>query len=446
MVQQKSASRMAAPDDPPDDTFVDRRAVMSWCLFDWANSVFPTLIVTFVFAAYFTQAIAETPEQGTAQWGTAMSLSALFVAIVSPFLGAVADQGGRRKPWLIVTSLVCIAASALLWTVTPGLQWVWLPLLLVALGNAGFEMGQVFYNAMLPEIAPPSHFGRLSGWAWGMGYAGGLVCLALTLVLFVQPEEPVFGLSTDSAEHVRITGPLVALWFALFAIPLFLWTPDKPASGLPYAQAIRQGLAALLDTLRNLRRFRNVATFLIARMLYTDGLNTLFAFGGIYAAGSFGMAFDEILIFGILLNIAAGLGAAAFAWIDDWIGPKLTVIIALIGLMAFSAAILLVEQKLWFYLLGCGIGVLIGPAQAASRSLMAHLAPAHMRTKMFGLYALSGKATAFVGPALVGWVTLWFDSQRAGMATILAFFLVGLLLLLKVEPPPRISAGSGGDR
>jgi UMF1 family MFS transporter len=297
---------------------------------------------------------------------------------------------------------------------------------------------------MLPEIAPPSRLGRLSGWAWGMGYAGGLACLALSLVLFVQPEEPLFGLSTDSAEHVRITGPLVALWFALFAIPLFLWTPDKPASGLPYAQAIRQGLAALLDTLRNLRRFRNVALFLIARMLYTDGLNTLFAFGGIYAAGSFGMAFDEILIFGILLNLAAGLGAAGFAWIDDWIGPKLTVIIALIGLMAFSAAILLVEQKLWFYLLGCGIGVLIGPAQAASRTLMAHLAPAHIRTEMFGLYALSGKATAFIGPALVGWVTLWFDSQRAGMATILAFFLIGLLLLLKVRPPPRAHTKSRG--
>jgi len=446
MLQQRSASRMATPDATPDDTFVDRRAVVSWCLFDWANSVFPTLIVTFVFAAYFTQAIADTPEQGTAQWGTAMSLSALFVAVVSPVLGAVADQGGRRKPWLFVTSAVCIAASALLWTVTPDIEWVWLPLLLVAIGNAGFEMGQVFYNAMLPEIAPPPRLGRLSGWAWGMGYAGGLVCLALALVLFVQPEDPLFGLSKDSAEHVRINGPLVALWFALFAIPLFLWTPDKPASGLPYAQAIRQGLAALLDTLRNLRRFRNVATFLIARMIYTDGLNTLFAFGGIYAAGSFGMAFDEILIFGILLNLAAGLGAAGFAWIDDWIGPKLTVIISLIGLMAFSAAILLVEQKLWFYLLGCGIGVLIGPAQAASRSFMAHLAPAHMRTEMFGLYALSGKATAFVGPALVGWVTLWFDSQRAGMATILAFFLIGLLLLLKVEPPDRLNGGSGACR
>jgi UMF1 family MFS transporter len=413
-----------------------RRAVVSWCLFDWANSAYPTLIVTFVFAAYFTRAVAASPEEGTAAWGTAISLSALFVAVLSPVFGAVADQGGRRKPWLLVTSVVCIASSALLWYVTPHMAFLWIPLVLVAIGNASFEAGQVFYNAMLPEIAPRSHLGRLSGWAWGMGYAGGLACLTLALLLFVQPQHPLFGLDKATAEDVRITGPLVALWFALFAVPLFLWTPDKPSSGLSHREAVTRGLATLADTLRNLRRYRNAAHFLIARMIYTDGLNTLFAFGGIYAAGTFGMTFDEILVFGIILNVAAGLGAAAFAWIDDWIGPKRTVIIALLGLTAFGTAILLIEDKLTFYVLGCGIGSLIGPAQAASRSFMARLAPAEIRTEMFGLYALSGKATAFVGPALVGWVTLWADSQRAGMATIVAFFVVGLLLLLPVRSPP----------
>jgi UMF1 family MFS transporter len=445
MTERKAAGPMSDVAERP----VGRRAVLSWCLFDWANSVYPTLIITFVFAAYFTRTIAATPEEGTAQWGTAMSLSALFVAVVSPILGAIADQDGRRKPWLFVTSLVCITASALLWTVTPGHQWIWLPLLLVAVGNAGFEMGQVFYNAMLAEIVPPSHLGRLSGWAWGMGYAGGLVCLALALLLFVQPDPPLFGLDKASAEQIRITGPLVAVWFAIFAIPLFLWTPDRQPSGLSYATAVRRGLATLYDTLRHVGRIRNIALFLIARMIYTDGLTTLFAFGGIYAAGTFGMSFDEILVFGILLNVAAGLGAAAFAWIDDWIGPKRTVILSLLGLMAFSTAILLIEDKLWFYVLGCGIGALIGPAQAASRSFMARLAPAEMRTKMFGLYALTGKATAFIGPAVVGWTTFWFDSQRAGMATILAFFLIGLLLLLKVRPPEptadRLNAESGAS-
>jgi len=432
-VDQVPADQTAAAEAP----VFDRRAVISWCFFDWANSAFPTLIITFVTAAYFTRSIAKTPEQGTADWGTAMSLSALFVAIVSPMFGAVADQGGPRKPWIFVTSLICITASALLWYVTPSMQWIWLPLLLVGIGNAAFETGQVFYNAMLAEVAPPSHLGRYSGWAWGMGYAGGLLCLTLSLVLFVQPEVPLFGLDKASAEQIRITGPLVAVWFAIFALPLFLWTPDRASRGLSHGEAVRKGLAMLADTLRNLRRHHNVAKFLIARMIYTDGLNTLFTFGGIYAAGTFGMTFDEILVFGILLNVASGLGAVSFAWVDDWIGPKRTVIIALIGLFAFSTAILLVEQKLWFYMLGCGIGALIGPAQAASRTLMARLAPAQIRTEMFGLYALSGKATAFIGPALVGWVTVWLNSQRLGMATILAFFLVGLLLLLSVRQPER---------
>jgi len=440
MVQRRSAGKTALPDTRAHH----RRAVLSWCLFDWANSAFPTLIITFVFAAYFTRAVAATPEEGTAEWGTAISLSALAVAILSPILGAIADQGGRRKPWLLVTSLVCILSSALLWYVMPGHAWIWIPLALVAVGNVSFETGQVFYNAMLPEIAPPRYLGRLSGWAWGMGYAGGLACLTIALLCFVQPEHPLFGLDKARAEDVRITGPLVALWFALFALPLFLWTPDRPASGLSHRQAVAKGLATLLHTLRDLGRHRNMAQFLIARMIYTDGLNTLFTFGGIYAAGTFGMTFDEILVFGILLNIAAGLGAAAFAWVDDWIGPKQTVIIALVGLTAFSTAILLIEDKLLFYGLGCAIGSLVGPAQAASRSLMARLAPAEIRTEMFGLYALSGKATAFIGPALVGWVTLWADSQRAGMATIVAFFVVGLLLLLSVRPPPHGRAPPGG--
>jgi UMF1 family MFS transporter len=227
-------------------------------------------------------------------------------------------------------------------------------------------------------------------------------------------------------------------------VPLFVLTPDRPSSGLGPKAAVAAGLRQLLESLRRLSRYRNIARFLIARMLYTDGLNTLFTFGGIYAAGTFAMSVEEILIFGIILNVASGLGALGFAWVDDWIGPKRTVIIAVSALTLFSGAILLIEDKFLFYVLGCLIGSMLGPAQAASRSLMARLAPAELRTEMFGLYALAGKATAFMGPALVGWVTLWFDSQRAGMATILAFFLIGLLLLLKVRPPPRAHTKSRG--
>jgi UMF1 family MFS transporter len=438
MGESKSQAAAGGSDGPS----VGWRAIAAWCLFDWANSAFPTVIVTFVFAAYFIRAIAETPEEGTGLWGAALSASALAVALLSPVLGAIADQAGPRKPWLLVTSLLCIAATAALWMARPEAMSLWLVLILVALANMAFEMGQVFYNAMLPEIAPASRIGRVSGWAWGFGYAGGLLCLTLSLVLFVQPDPALFGLDRDMAEHVRIAGPLVALWFAVFAVPLFIWTPDRPASGLPLRQAVHGGWRALKRTLRHLREFRNIALFLVARMIYTDGLNTLFAFGGIYAAGTFAMTYEEILIFGIVLNLASGLGATAFAWLDDWIGPKRTVIMALLGLTVFSAGILLVETKLWFYIFGSLIGALVGPAQSASRSMMARMAPAQMRAEMFGLYALSGKATAFVGPALVGAVTVAYDSQRVGMATILAFFVVGLVLLLRVREP-RTSEGSG---
>ena len=414
-----------------------RRSLIAWCFYDWANSAYPTVVVTFIFAAYYTTTLAESPEAGTGQWGTMIALSGLGVALLAPILGAVADQGGRRKPWIGVFTVLAVLSAAGLWWVEPDPAFALLALVLVGLGNAAFEFGQVFYNAMLPEVTDEARLGRVSGWAWGLGYAGGLACLALCLVLFVRAEAPIFDLDREAAEQVRAIGPFVALWFALFALPLFLFTPDGAASGVPAGRAIRQGLATLLATLRTLPRHGQIGRFLLARMIYTDGLNTLFAFGGIYAAGTFGMSFEEILIFGILLNVTAGLGAAGFAWLDDIFGAKPTIMAALLGLTLFGALILLVTSKTWFIALGCAIGVFMGPAQAASRSLMARLAPAEIRTELFGLYALSGKATAFIGPALVGWVTVWTHSQRAGMATILVFFLVGLVLLRPLKDPRR---------
>ncbi|MGF1609538.1 MAG: MFS transporter [Kiloniellales bacterium] len=419
-----------------------RGAVVAWCLFDWANSSFPTVIVTFVFAAYFTQVVAPDVELGTGLWGMTISLSALTVAFLAPICGAIADRGGRRKPWLFVFSLVCVVAGAALWYIVPGTSLLVAALLLVGIANAAFELGQVFYNAMLPEVATPSTMGRISGWAWAAGYFGGIAALSVCLFLFALPETPPFGLDKASQEHIRITGPFVAVWYALFAWPLFLFTPDSRATGLSAGQSLRQGLAQLWGTLRQLRRFANIIRFLLARMFYIDGLNTLFAFGGIYAAGTFGMDFQEILVFGILLNITAGLGAAAFAWIDDWIGSKPTVMIAVASLTVSGTAVLLIDSKLWFYILGAVIGTFIGPAQAASRTLMGRLAPAELRTEMFGLFALSGKMTAFLGPAVVGWVTVWADSQRIGMATILAFFLLGLVLLIPVREPPKAKLSS----
>ncbi len=416
-------------------------SLFSWCLFDWANSAFPTVITTFVFAAYFTKAVAESAIQGTAQWGHAQSLAGLTVALLGPVLGAIADKGGRRKPWLFIFTALCVISTAFLWFTLPERGDVLWALTFVALGTIGFEFGMVFYNAMLPGLAPPGHIGRISGWGWGLGYVGGLACLALALVGFVQTETPWFGLDPDTAEPVRATALLVTVWFALFAVPLFLFTPDQASKGRTPYEAMREGLADLLRTLREVRKYATVVRFLIAHMLYADGLVTLFAFGGIYAAGTFGMDIAEIIVFGIAINVTAGVGAALFAWLDDWIGPKRVILISIAGLILFGTALVVAEGKTMFWVFALPLGVFVGPAQAASRSLMARLAPEGMETEMFGLFAFSGKATAFLGPAALAWATLAFDSQRAGMATVLVFFAAGFALLLGVRAP-EINAGS----
>ena len=407
--------------------------VAAWCLYDWANSAFPTVIVTFVFAAYFTKGVAADPVQGTAIWGQAIGWSALIVAVISPVAGAIADNTGRRKPWLLFATVACVVPSALLWTVTPVPAMALQALVLVAVANVAFELGMVFYNAMLPDMVAPSRIGRVSGWGWGTGYAGGLVCLSLVLVLFVQTDTPLFGLARDAAEHLRVTGPFVAGWMAIFAVPLFLFTKDKPATGLPGLEAVRRGFTELAETVRKARAHANVLRFLIARMIYTDGLNTLFAFGGIYAAGTFGMSFADLIVFGIGMNVTAGAGALVFAWLDDRWGPHKVIFVSLIALTGLSAAILVVTDIRLFWIIGLSLGVFVGPAQSASRSMMARLAPESIRTEMFGLYALSGKATAFMGPMLVGALTVAADSQRIGMAGILIFFIAGGLLLRPVR-------------
>jgi UMF1 family MFS transporter len=412
-----------------------RRAKISWALYDCGNSAFSAVIVTFVFATYFSQGIALNPVDGTADWGWAMTVSALAVAVLSPIFGAIADVGGRRKPWLVVFTLLTILGSALLWFAQPHHSFITYTLIIVVLANIFFEIASVFYNAMLPELVDEDHMGRLSGWGWGLGYIGGLACLIVALFAFVQAPTPLFGLDKETAEQVRIVGPLVALWLLVFSIPIVLFTPDKKSTGVPMGEAVRRGLKMLHGTFMNLWAHRQTALFLLARMIYTDGLNTLFAFGGIFAAGAFGMPMAEVIKFGILLNVTAGIGALGFAWVDDWIGAKPTILIALAGLVVTGAIAIFVEDVTWFWIAGAFLGIFVGPAQAASRSLMGRIAPPEMRGEMFGLYALSGKASAFLGPFVLATVTYWTASQRLGMATILAFFVVGGILLALMRHP-----------
>ncbi|MCB9947815.1 MAG: MFS transporter [Rhodospirillaceae bacterium] len=415
-----------------------QRTLWSWAVFDWANNGFATVILTFVFSPYFSQAVAETPTQGTTLWGYTLAASGLTIALASPVAGAVADRRGRLKPWLGTATLVCIAATAMLWTIRPDPGYAAQAMALIVVGNVAFHLALVFYDSQLTHLVPKDRVGRWSGWAWGLGYAGGLSCLGAALVLFVRADGPVVPLDTQTAEHVRIVGPFVALWFAVFALPLFLFVPDRRDTGVPIVRAARDGLRQLRDTFREVRqKHANILRFLIARILYNDGLNTLFSFGGIYVAGTFGMDVAEVLVFGIAINVTAGAGAALFGWVDDRIGPWRTIQIGLVGLLAFGVPMLIVESRAWLWAFALPLGLFVGPVQSGSRSLMVRLAPEGMVSETFGFYQASGKITSFLGPAVVGTVTALTGSQRIGLAPILAFVIAGGLILLTVREPKR---------
>lgn len=410
-------------------------ARLSWALFDWADAPFTTLIVTFVFPAYFTAAIVRNDAWGQALWGYTIAASGLLVALLAPLLGAIADAGGRRKPWILVFALLCMAGSSLLWFARPDPSAVPWAIACVVASVLGFEFAVMFTNAMLPDIVPKAHIGRFSGWAWGLGYLGGLAALALALLLFIGPEVPAFNLDRGQAEDVRATGPLVAIWFAVFAMPLLFFTPDRQSRGLSALAAIDRGLRALRRTLSELPARRELARFLLANMIYSDGLATLFAFGGVYAAGTFAMSLAEIVRFGVALNVTAGLGAFVFGWVDDRIGSRPTIALALAGLIASGTAAVLAPNRPWLWGAGCALGLFVGPAQASSRSFMARLCPEDRQAEFFGLFALSRKATNFIGPMVVATVTAATASQRAGIAVLIGFFAFGLLLLLSVREP-----------
>jgi UMF1 family MFS transporter len=403
-------------------------------MYDWANNGFFTLIQTFVFAAYFTRSVAPDEATGTALWGNMMGFAGLVIGVGGPVLGAVADRSRRRKPWLLAVTLLTVGSTALLWFVRPEPSWAVFALVFAGLGTIGAEYAMIFYNAMLPALVDRSRLGRWSGWGWAMGYAGGLAGLVLALYGLVD-EAAWLPLPRGEAEHVRAVCLLSAGWYLLFALPLFFWTPDeagRAGGSVPLGAALREARGQLARSVRNLRAHAPILRFLLARMLYNDGLTTLFAFGGIYAAGTFGMSPKEVILFAIGLNVTAGLGAAGFAWMDDRVGAKPTILLSLAGLTVPGVVILLTSSVSVLWIFGLALGIFMGPVQAASRSYLARTAPEELRGEMFGLFALSGKLTSFLGPLLVGWVTLLTGSQRWGMSVVIALFILGGLLMLSV--------------
>ena len=443
-----------------------KRALVSWALFDWSIQPFYTLVNTFLFAPFFANVVMDNPAEGQKLWGYAAAVAGVLIAVGSPFLGAMADGRGRRKPWIALLAVVFAGAVSCLWFATPHAPSGTIALVLVAFVVAAVaaEYSQVFTNAIMPGLVPPEQIGRLSGAGWATGYFGGLVSLLLMVGLIVAVPEtgktllgfnPLIHLDGANRQYDRLAGPFAAAWFLLFVIPFFLFVPDRRAP--PAAGHEKMGaLAELKDTLRSLPGQPSILLFLIARMLYSDGLSAIFGFGGIYGASVFGWGPLELGIFGIILTLTGSLGALAGGVLDDKLGSKTVIIGSLIALMIGAIGILSVDKGHVFYVqaaaekiagsrpfsalgeqvfLGFAIlvGVVSAPVQAASRSLLAHLAPPEKVTQYFGLFAFSGKATAFLAPFVVAALTQATGSQRIGMASILAFLIVGVLLMLPVK-------------
>lgn len=410
----------------------DRRAVHAWALYDFASSAFTTLVVTFIYSTYFTRAIAPDETTGTSLWSAAVSVSAILVALTAPYVGAIADRGGYRRSFLVLSSLICVAGTVLLFF--PGEGDILFALSTFLVANVAFELSYVFYNSFLPDVAPPEKIGWVSGYGWGLGYVGGLLCLVVALLVFVLPDEPLFGLSKETGTNVRATNLLVAAWYAVFCIPTFIFVRQRIVGERAVGRDVfRAATQQIVSTLKEIRHYRQIFRLLIARLVYNDGLVTIFAFGGIYAQGTFGFTTQDIILFGIVINLAAGLGALALGRLDDWLGGKRTILITLIGLFIAGVLAIVAQDRITFWAAALLIGLMVGPNQSASRSLLGRFVPADKETEFFGFFEFSGKATAFLGPALLGWFTAMFESQRAGVATVLGFFLIGGLLLLRVD-------------
>lgn len=459
-------------DAPAQASYPPKRAVAAWVLFDWSAQPFFTLITTFIFAPFFASALASDPVSGQAMWGYATGAAGLAIALLSPLLGGIADMTGPRKPWIAVFGALLVLGAGLLWFAVPGHPSA-VPIALSGfiLAAIGAEFATVFNNAMMTRLVPPHRIGWLSGLGWATGYLGGLVSLVIMLgFLAASPESgktllglsPAFGLDPAAREGDRISGPLTALWFVIFVSPMFLMTPDMPKTGVSLRYAAAHGFAQLKQTIAEVRRWPSMARFLIANMIYQDGLVALFAFGAIYAAGVFGWSTIEVGIFGILLTVTGTFGAVAGGWLDDRIGGKPVVlgsifilIVTCVGILSLGKGHVLfvipaapatpgdglfgsLPEQVYLGL-GMIIGLVAGPLQAASRSLLARLSPPDKTGQFFGLFALSGKVTSFMGPTLVALATDLSNRQEAGLAVLIIFFTAGAILLWGVRSPKSLN-------
>ena len=406
----------------------EKKKRLYYYLFDWANSPYSTIIITFIFSSYFVNVIAENKVQGTSLWGWTIALSGIFIALLSPIFGILADANKKLSKTIIVLSTIIVCfGSFLLWFSIPSVDLIIYTLIIIFLTNTFFEFSLVFYNSSLLNFKSKLPLGKFSGIAWGTGYLGGIVCLLLVLTFLILPEHNLLGLNKEKYEHIRFCGVIVCFWYLTFSVPFLINYEYHQVNKNKISFSILFKL--ILKTIKEKNKFN----FLVARMFYTDGLITLFSFGGIYASGVFNFTFYEIIYFGIALNISAALGSFLLGYLEDIVGIKKILTVSLIGLISLAFLILIINSKLLFWILGISLGFFIGSIQSSSRTALISISSEKDLNQMFGLYAVSGKVTNFLGPMLVASFTLYFESQRAGMASILIFLIIGLVLLRKTK-------------
>jgi MFS transporter, UMF1 family len=425
------------------------RGTFAWALWDWAEQPFPTIFSTFIFPIYITSA-AFGPEQDTSRaLGLAATIAGIAVALVSPVFGRRSDEMGRRKFWLFINTMVLAAVMASLFFIAPTPELLWLGLIIFSFGGFVQEIAFINYYAMLKQVSKPSNIGKISGFAWGLGYIGGIVLLLISLVGFVQAEVPWFGVPTEDALNVRAVFLFSAVWLIVFSIPLFLTVPEVKAKEGATKESIIESYFKLWAQLKSLRKQApETFKFLISSAIYRDGLSGVFAFGGALGSLAFGFELAQVIVFGIAANVMAGIGAIVGGFLDDKIGPKTTIMISLVGLTiaGFSVFLFAGYGPITYWIGGLALTLFVGPAQAASRSFVARFTPDGREGEVFGLYMTTGRAVSFLSPML--WtgaisIALAFgisgpQSTVFGILGLMLVLVVGTLLLTRVSPTPQV--------
>ena len=406
------------------------KKIFNFALYDFANSAFTTIIITFIFATYFAKQIAPNPILGQSYWGWTIGITGFLVAVIGPIIGSFADKRNRIVFFIRCFSLLCIFFTALLWFSKPYESYLLYTLIIVGIANFFYELSLIFYNSLLKNITTDKNLGKSSGFGFALGYIGGIVILIISIKLFIDTNNLPFGLTKEDSENVRFIALLVSIWFLLFSTP-FLFFVIKDSK-----KKIKTIASSNLIDLKNLIWKGKVSTlgkFLIARMLYADGLNAIIVMGGIFAMGVFNLEIKELLKLSVLMNITAFIGAFIGGIANDKYGSKTVIVLSLIGLIISSSAILFTFSVSTFFFLAAINGLFIGPIQSASRVVITSMLSKKNQGKGFGLFATSGKLTSFLGPLLVSTVTFLTGSQRLGFSAAIILLLGGLVVLLNIK-------------